>query len=92
MRLDLAEPFVSLTRKNVMDALICDKNPISAEVEKITQLYIKKFQLQIEQTGITPQTIALGVPRCPIEEVAMELATMQIRERLDSLKGLPQEI
>ncbi len=97
MRIDLAESFLSLTRKNVMDALFCEGNPISVEVERITHWYVNKFEVHVLQTGVAPQYIALGVPRCSIEEVAMELATIKIRERLDreridSLMSSPQRV
>lgn len=73
--------FAALTKDEVLAALDDpDKqNPICQELSRLIAGYTANFSEHVKRIGYIPDTILRVRPSCPIEAVAMQLTTDNIR-------------
>jgi hypothetical protein len=79
-----ADEFKRLSEQQVMEALADQdpRNPVAVEVARLVTGYGENFAAHCQQLGRIPSDILRIAPGCPIEGVAMRLATNAIRDEL----------
>lgn len=84
IQVDPKGEFLTCTREEVLAALASpEPSPIADEVGRLIQGYTANFMEHVQRLGWFSEYMLVPKARCPIEAVALELTTKQIKEALD---------